>query len=312
MDQITIIPSGSYKSRNEALDQAVGQYVYFEEEGVSLSENALKKMYQAMQPKLKFNADTAELSAGSTGMTASGAMIGDGPTSIDLVTSGYRLTEDGEGIYESPEDHSRVVEREDMLSRLLYPTNDQTMLWNKLFRRSIIEHYHIRFPEDIYYGGELVFLVTYMLHAYETRHMWDRLATCETTKMRDWPAEELFPEDASSLDEAMTEEELSRAAWQLHERTVTEVEAWNRIRKSLRRYPDARWLADQSMAYLEMTIYYQMLEGLAPEDADSFYRKSPLRKFASKARRLDFAAASEEDQALLESMIRFGKTGKMN
>ncbi len=312
MDQITIIPSGSYKSRNEALDQAVGQYVYFEEEGVSLSENALKKMYQAMQPKLKFNADTAELSAGSTGMTASGAMIGDGPTSIDLVTSGYRLTEDGEGIYESPEDHSRVVEREDMLSRLLYPTNDQTMLWNKLFRRSIIEHYHIRFPEDIYYGGELVFLVTYMLHAYETRHMWDRLATCETTKMRDWPAEELFPEDASSLDEAMTEEELSRAAWQLHERTVTEVEAWNRIRKSLRRYPDARWLADQSMAYLEMTIYYQMLEGLAPEDADSFYRKSPLRKFASKARKLDFAAASEEDQALLESMIRFGKTGKMN
>lgn len=291
-DYELIITGISYAEKNIGLKRATGEYVFFPEPWMEISENALKVMTQGMQPKLRI-ADASNSVTSSSDVT------------IDLVAAGYEiLAEDESGalekVYETPERNSRVIEKEDFLSRILYPAHDQGMIWNKLFRRSIIAAHDISFDEDIYYEAERLFLVKYLTHAFETRQISDKLLFYNTSEVVDWPSDELFRDELS-------EEELVKAAWELHKRTVTEVEVYIRMRKLLRKVPDAKWLAEQTAVYTMLMIFVQMLDA----GEGDFYKKSPLRKYAKKAKRLDYSASTAEDEALLNMLLEFGRTGRI-
>ena len=189
---------------------------------------------------------------------------------VDLGCVGYTI--DGE---ESPETNERVLSEEDMLCRLFYTEHDQGMVWNKVFRRDLIAGFHLAFREDLTCEYDRLFLTEYLLHCDYIRMIPDRL--CHHT----------------------TEEE----AWD-----PSGLEAYDAMHKALKHYEDAKWLCGQNMALQELSLFATILEDKdAPRGA---YKKSPLRKYARQAKKLQFVPYDDEDAWLYKKLIFYGFTGK--
>ncbi len=191
---------------------------------------------------------------------------------VDLGCVGY-VSDVGE---ESPETNERVLSEEDMLCRLFYTEHDQGMVWNKVFRRDLIAGFHLTFREDLTSEYDRLFLTEYLLHCDYVRMVPERVCHHFFSDLDEW--------DPSGL------------------------EAYDAMHKALKHYEDARWLCGQNMALQELTLFATMLEDEeAPRGA---YKKSPLRKFARQAKKLQFVPYDEEDTRLFKKMIFYGFTGK--
>lgn len=190
----------------------------------------------------------------------------------DLGIVGYIVDEEEN----SPESNERVLSEEDMLCRLFYTEYDQGMVWNKVFRMDLIRGFHLGFREDISCEYDRLFLTEYLLHCDYVRMMPDHVYHHITGALENW--------EPSGL------------------------EAYAAMHKALRKYEDARWLCGQNMALQELSLFATIQNDLdAPKGA---YKKSPLRKFARQAKKLDFVPYDEEDAALFKQMIFYGFTGK--
>ena len=135
---------------------------------------------------------------------------------------GYDIADPEGGIlYETPEGTRRVMDRDDMLCRIFYQTHYQGFVWNKVYRRSIIKRNFLKFDEDIPGSEEMVFLVDYLKHTRDVVVLPQHLVHATAVPTADMDLELL---------------------------------AYERIRKKLRRFPDAQWLCEESMELLEMEL----------------------------------------------------------
>ncbi len=88
---------------------------------------------------------------------------------VELAYCGYELY-DREGIFfETPETGIRVLDAEDMLCRIFYMGNYEGGIFNKIFRRDIIERYHLRFDKGRGRRKEQLFLTKYLKHISSVR-----------------------------------------------------------------------------------------------------------------------------------------------
>ena len=232
---------------NQKIKEATGKYLCFIHEGDVLAADFKDYCMKAMEPE--------------------------GKLAADLGCVGYDVPSVGE---QSPESTSRMMSNEDMLSRIFYMDHDQSMIWNKIFRRDLIMGFHIFFEEEKSDAWDLCFLTEYLLQCDYVRMIPDRLI-CHV------PSE-------SAMDE------------------IELLEAYDRTRKLLCDYEDAQWLCAQNMALVELMIFYAIQN--SSKEEKKAYKKSKLRKFARRANSLKFVPADEEDAALYRAWRWFGFTGK--
>ncbi len=206
--------SGTYtaKYRNEALKDCKAKYVIFGSEGVDFDEGMAELMM-------------AEMEESGAGLVVCGYDIMD-PGTEDTSTGNIETPaskvvappEDFEIYYETPEFNRRVMDREDMLCRIFYQTHYQGFVWNKMFRTGVIKKKRIHFDTDIPGSEDMLFLVNYIRNVKSAvilpQHM------CHV----------------HSLPEADFDHEVT---------------AYNRMKKKLWRYPDAKWLCEQSLQLLQ-------------------------------------------------------------
>lgn len=213
---------------------------------------------------------------------------------VALASCGYDMIADGVQLYASPESTTRVLSAEDMLCRLFYLINDQGYVWNKMFRRDVLLQHHILFDRDLFYGEDRKFLVDYLLHV-------DRVRMAPQHKyhyqMREDSAMDEKREAAASAD-FLTPERLERQA--------TEVLAYIRMRKLLRKHPDAKWLCGQVGVYSALQLYSTVEAAENP----SIYRCSAFRKYIRKLRFVAYYG-DEDDLMLRERMLNYGRSGRV-
>ncbi|MCR5640802.1 MAG: glycosyltransferase family 2 protein [Lachnospiraceae bacterium] len=213
---------------------------------------------------------------------------------VALASCGYDMMADGETLYASPESTTRVLSREDMLCRLFYLINDQGYVWNKIFRRDIIEEFQLRFQPDLYYGEDRAFLVDYILHIERVRMAPKHLYHYQ-----------MRPD--SAMDELReSREDVTRMSPERLDRQATEVKAYLYMKKALRKYPDAKWLCSQVAVYTALQLYQVIEESENP----SIYRRCVFRKYIRKLRRVEYFG-DEEDLMLQQYMNAYGRTGRV-
>ena len=233
---------------NQKINEATGKYICFVHEGDTLTADYEECCLKAMEPE--------------------------GKLAADLGCVGYEVPALQD---ESPEVTARVMSNDDMLSRIFYMDHDQSMLWNKVFRRDLLKGFHISFEEGKSDPWDLCFLTEYLLH-------------CDYVRM--------VPDHVIShvpFESAMDEIEL--------------LEAYDWARILLSDYEDAQWLCAQNMALVELMMFYSMQN--ASKEEKKAYKKSKLRKFARRANKLQFVPADEEDAALFRAWRWYGFTGKI-
>lgn len=132
--------SGVSKARNLGLAYANGEFVIFVDADDYLVPNSLDARIR--------NAETTEL----------------------LISRFYKVSVDGKRI----EDRSLHEDEFSIAQSLSTLTSEskigyQGYLWNKVFRRGIIEQNHIQFDEDIAYGEDRLFVAEYISHCNSVR-----------------------------------------------------------------------------------------------------------------------------------------------
>lgn len=123
-------------ARNMGIENATGDLICFVDADDALMPNALSRMVKGMED-----------------------------SSIDLFIGGYVVKNENERIvYSIPENDVEILSREDGIEQMYYPHpfRYQGYIWNKMFRRSVIEKNHIRFDESIYFNEDRLFVTQYI------------------------------------------------------------------------------------------------------------------------------------------------------
>ncbi len=135
-------PSGA---RNTGLTKASGDFILFCDADDVLAKNALSTMLSASES-----------------------------TNADLVVSGWQIdlqTKHGLIInYSQGQPTPRTVtgseiEIKKQVVRSIGSSGELYNLWNKLFRRNIIRKYGLKFREDLSFGEDLLFILSYIKHS---------------------------------------------------------------------------------------------------------------------------------------------------
>lgn len=255
-------------ARNRALKKASGTYVLFLSSNNRLQPEALQYLLAMINPSLGRSIYPESDDSGCFPRK-----------SVDMASCGYVVQTEDSIVDFSPERNVKVLDRDDAMLRHFYIENYEGFLWNKIFKKSIIEKARLKFHEDIYQNEDRVFIIEYLKHAKLIR---------------------MAPEIVVGY-------EIGEAAPLDFEREVTGIGAFKYMKKAMRGHADARYMCDQNMAYEQLQKYFEILQSDHPED----YSKSSLRKYAKKFHKLDFEPATEEDALLIESYLHYGATGEI-
>lgn len=127
--------AGVSSARNRGLDEAKGDYIYFPDSDDFVTEKALELLVNGIGSNCNF------------------------------ATGGYQyLDEEGICTYSIDNTEEGYMSRDEMLMQFFAPSPYiyQGYLWNKLFKRSIIEENNIRFEPSIKFNEDRLFCVRYV------------------------------------------------------------------------------------------------------------------------------------------------------
>ena len=127
--------AGVSTARNRGLEEAQGEYVYFPDSDDFVTEKALELLVNGIGSNCNF------------------------------ATGGYQyLDEEGICTYSIDNTEEGYMSRDEMLMQFFAPSPYiyQGYLWNKLFKRSIIEENNIRFEPSIKFNEDRLFCVRYV------------------------------------------------------------------------------------------------------------------------------------------------------
>lgn len=166
---------GPSSARNSGLDKARGTYVMFCDADDMIDPNIFVKMVK-------------EIDENKTDLVVCGWKV-DLRTNKKLLPGYKTISPEREIVSGSPLERDRFILRSIGTNGQLYN------LWNKIFKRDIIEQYSLRFREDIHFGEDLIFSLQYFKHISQLKLIPDALYHYQTNS-----ATSLFSSSALVLE----------------------------------------------------------------------------------------------------------------
>lgn len=243
-------------ARNAGLRRAKGEYIIFFDSDDYIEKNMLEKLVDYFE------------------------------NDIDMVACGYNIRYKGEIVSTVVTNDYNIVSNIDYIESLF--ENDeidyQGFIWDKMFRKRIIDENSLEFREDIAYNEDRLFITRYMLKA--RKMLWIPYAYYNY-QVRE--------------DSAMG----TGREYFVNEKEFTELMAFDEIISALSDYPKARENAIHNMAVAEIRLFRRML------DKKHFfkYRNSIFRKYARRFDELNYKPKTEMEAILIKKILLYGKLG---
>ncbi|MQN01893.1 MAG: glycosyltransferase [Lachnospiraceae bacterium] len=209
---------------------------------------------------------------------------------VQLGIVGYDIVDQDQVVDETQEAVVRVMNKEDFLCRLFFQENYQGYIWNKIFKKSIIDKFNLRFDEKVYYREDQLFICRYVLHCkairYNPAHMYHYVQR---------------PDSATAL----LEPENGVLDLRVLERQMTECRAFSKMRKLLKRHEDPKWYLEQEYVFYALEIFYRMR---FVKDR-SHFKNSYFRKIAKEVTDIEYCPVDDWEKEQLDSMREYANTG---
>lgn len=192
-----------------------------------------------------------------------------------------------EKIKESPKEKEKLLWQE-MLERLFHTKYYEGYIWNKMFRRDIIEKHQLCFDEDIFFNEDRLFIVNYLLAA----------------KGNVYFSEQHTYEYMIREDSAMNS---FRNGSGVSEKEITEFLAFEKMNEAVKKenLPRVQYLLEEDMIQSELRCFKRMI---SKEDVFK-YRKSRMRYYAKKSREISYEVQGQFEDVLLHVFQRYGWSG---
>ncbi|MDD6551758.1 MAG: glycosyltransferase [Lachnospiraceae bacterium] len=203
---------------------------------------------------------------------------------------GYDVVEDDKVIDETEESGIRVMDQEDFLCRLFFQENYQGYVWNKIFRKSIIDKFGLRFDEEVYYHEDQLFVCEYALHCDAIRYNPARMY--HYVQRADSATAQLNPEDGVLSLKTL-------------EREMTQCLAFSKMRRLLKKHEDPQWYLEQEYVFYALETFYSMR---LVED-HSYFKDSWFKKVAKEVSGIEYYPLDDWEKEQLEAMKKYAKTG---
>lgn len=130
------INQGVSAARNDGLDNARGKYISFVDSDDYINPDYLEQMVAALE------SDNADLAICDISLIAKGEFH-------EVINCKFP-----EGV--------NLLGRDEVLKNIVqYSSNGYSPLWNKLYKREVIEQHHLRIPLNLSFGEDLIFNISY-------------------------------------------------------------------------------------------------------------------------------------------------------
>lgn len=203
---------------------------------------------------------------------------------------GYDVIEEDRAIDETEESGIRVMDQEDFLCRLFFQENYQGYVWNKIFKKSIIDKFKLRFDERVYYREDQLFVCEYALHCDAIRYNPARMY--HYVQRPDSATAMLTPEDGV-LD------------LKTLEREMTQCIAFSKMREFLKKHEDPQWFLEQEYVFYALETFYRM----RLVDDHEYFKDSYFRKIAKEILSIEYYPLDDWESEQLDSLKKYEKTG---
>ncbi|MGN0242326.1 MAG: glycosyltransferase family 2 protein [Candidatus Weimeria sp.] len=264
---------GVSAGRNAGIEAACGEYLVFPDGDDRVTKGYLGTLFGAIaDPRKKI------LSKGFPRISS------------QLGLTGYDVIEDEKVIDETEESGIRVMNQEDFLCRLFFQENYQGYVWNKIFKKSIIDKFNLRFDERVYYREDQLFVCEYALHCDAIRYNPARMY--HYVQRSDSATAALTPEDGVLDIKTL-------------EREMTQCIAFSKMRSLLKKHEDPQWFLEQEYVFYALETFYRMR---LVEDHSRF-KDSYFRKIAKEILGIEYYPLDDWEKEQLDSLKKYEQTG---
>lgn len=264
---------GVSSGRNAGIEAAQGEYIVFPDGDDRVTRGYLGTLIGTIADSKK-----KLLSKGFPRISAQMGLIG------------YDVIEEDRAIDQTEESGIRVMNQEDFLCRLFFQENYQGYVWNKIFKKSIIDKFNLRFDERVYYREDQLFVCEYALHCDAIR--------CNPARMyhyvqrSDSATAALMPEDGVLDIKTL-------------EREMTQCIAFSKMRSLLKEHEDPQWFLEQEYVFYALETFYRMR---LVEDHE-YFKDSYFRDIAKEILSIEYYPLDDWEKEQLDSLKKYEQTG---
>ncbi|MCR5545728.1 MAG: glycosyltransferase family 2 protein [Lachnospiraceae bacterium] len=253
---------GASAARNRGLREATGEFIVFADGDDEVEETYLSSLLQAFEER-----------------------------DCMLAVCGYDtyvVENDAKEFIKKSPDEKTYYQWDSMLKRLFQTKYYEGFIWNKMFRRSVIEEHGVSFDEDVFYNEDRLFILRYLLASK------GRVSFANTHEYH----------YMIRKDSAMNN---FRQGQRVSEKEITEFLSFERMRQAVKKsgLSEVLYQLEEDMIQSELRCFKRMIS----KEHIFQYRKSQMRKYARKSLFITYDIQGEFEDVLLHVFRRYGFLG---
>lgn len=206
---------------------------------------------------------------------------------VDMSICGCEIIENGNKVYSTPEEMFRVLDGKSVVKGMFAGDESLRYIWNKMFRRDIIDKYNIRFEEGVHYYEDVLFLVDYLTH-------------CKNVRQVPYVHYTFFKGQSEAA-------KLQFKDGKPTERALTAIKGYFEILDKVKQFEDNEMIdsVKKTIVKLELELVDKMLDNTDYQT----YKNSPFRQYAKRSLRFRYKPENDNEAFLYNKLKRYILTG---
>lgn len=240
---------GVSAARNLGIEKSKGECIVFMDDDDIVTDDILARLFDAMK-------------------------------NVDMSVCGFETWQNDEKVFETQDEALQIYDADKLIDELFSDNPSYRYIWNKMYKKSIIDKYNLRFDEDIHYNEDRLFLMQYLMHCEKVRQIPDK---CYFFQRHDAAAIKLSMNDG-------------RPSY----RALTSVEAFYKMLCESYKLNDEE--LTKKIQDMMVREEFKLIEKMLDNVNYNYYRTAPFRRYVHKSLKFKYVPRDEREEFLYKKL----------